>query len=598
MRARGDENSKAAATPPPVLSRRSPFLARSSALVLISMMMLAALTHLITSYRQETDHGRRLLSTITRALALEVDGRLRGVAGLLDEVAAAVRDTRWDDPPERQRVAGRMAGYPDLRWVGAVSPQGRLRPDTLPDIGVPPDGLDIRDRAYLRQTACNAQARLSVGQPVLGRATGTRTLHLALPVWSARRQACLGLVVAAINPDGLAALLSAALPDPEGHAAILSRAGRVIAQRPDAPAAYGGMWRDAPLLAQALVHVPEEGVLTVPDGPGRSARLLGYRLLPEYGLVVTAALPLPGLLSSWRGMALVEVPLLLALSAALYLWAHATDRRRRAVFDQQIALERAVSERTALLEASKSLAEHRAARLAQVNDKLMHLARITAHHLQEPVRPIVSFTQLARRDLLQDPGLAASPASRAVDEHLAYVERAGRRLKDILREFHRYTTLLTRAPQLRDCDLAQLIARHLAALREDLAAIGAEAAVGPLPCVRVDVEMLGQLVAELLSNAIKYRSPERPLRLSITGGSDAAGWWLGIADNGRGLPKIGRQHLFEPFSRFQSEETGAIGLGLAVCREVADMHGGSITPATLETGTRFTLRVPHPRSGE
>ncbi len=336
-------------------------------------------------------------------------------------------------------------------------------------------------------------------------------------------------------------------------------------------------------------------MLRTPGEADRSPRLLGYRLLPEYGLVVTAGLAMPGLLSSWRDMALVEVPLLLAVSLALYLWAHAADRRRRAVFDQQIALERAVAERTALLEASKSLAEHRAERLSLVNDKLLHLARITAHHLQEPVRPIVSFTQLARRDLLQDPELAACPASATLDEHLAYVERAGRRLKDILREFHRYTTLLTRTPQLRDCDLAQLIARHLAALRDDLTAIGAETAVAPLPTVRVDVEMLGQALAELLSNAIKYRSPERPLRLSITGGSDAAGWWLSITDNGRGLPKIGGHHLFEPFSRFQSEDSGAIGLGLAVCREVADMHGGTITPTVLESGTRFTLRIPQPR---
>ena len=145
---------------------------------------------------------------------------------------------------------------------------------------------------------------------------------------------------------------------------------------------------------------------------------------------------------------------------------------------------------------------------------------------------------------------------------------------------------------MQPCELSSLAQRCLAALKEDIATCGAEIDLAPLPQVTGDPDMLSQAMFELISNAIKYNHPDRPLRVSIRGGKDQNLWWLTISDNGRGLPAVGSQHLFEAFSRFNSEDPDAIGLGLAVCREVAEMHGGVIEPHSLAEGTAFTMRVP------
>jgi len=293
-------------------------------------------------------------------------------------------------------------------------------------------------------------------------------------------------------------------------------------------------------------------------------------------------------LGNWYLMAGIEAVGLLMFSLMIFLWARAADLRREVMMRHQAGLEAAVVERTAMLAASKSLAEERAERLARVNAKLAHLARITAHHLQEPVRPIVSFSQLARREMDKQ-----AVVSSELEGHLRFVEEAGRQLKSILREFHRYTALLVREPKTQPCDLGQVAKRSLAHLSGVISETGATVEVGALPKVEADSQLIEQVLNELLSNAIKYRHPDRATLVALTGGlNEAGGWWLSVSDNGRGLPEMGRQHLFEAFARLDPDNPSSAGLGLAVCREVAEMHGGTIEAQSLEEGSLFIFRVP------
>jgi signal transduction histidine kinase len=184
--------------------------------------------------------------------------------------------------------------------------------------------------------------------------------------------------------------------------------------------------------------------------------------------------------------------------------------------------------------------------------------------------------------------------SSELEGHLRFVEEAGRQLKSILQEFHRYTALLVCEPKTQPCDLGQVAKRSLAHLSGVISETGAIVEVGPLPKVEADSQLIEQVLNELLGNAIKYRHPDRATLVVLTGGLNetGGGWWLSVSDNGRGLPEMGRQHLFEPFARLDPDNPRSAGLGLAVCREVAEMHGGTIEAESLDEGSLFTLRVP------
>jgi len=553
-------------------------------MILVGALVVAL--HLWATHDHEVEHARLLTSSMTEAVALQIDGSFRGINGLLEDVAAVERAGQWSDPAVRLRLRGRMQSYPEIRWVGVVTSSGILLPDTEPSIGAPPEGLAVADRDYVRNAVCTGSPKIRVGQPVVGRATGERTVHLSLPITTSANGDCKGLVVAAVNPDHFADILKSVMLDPAGGTAVINLDGRIVARAPEHATKYGMDLSNSNLFVNFLSK-ERKGVAHLVSKADGNEKLLGFKVLEPYGLVVTSGLSLSKALANWYVLAIIESLGFLILSVGGFVGARALDLRRQTMLRHQAGLEAAVAERTALLAAAKSLAEDRAERLARVNEKLAHLARITAHHLQEPVRPIVSFSQLARREIVKHESLTE------LEGHLRFVEEAGRQLKSILREFHRYTALLVREPRLSHCDLGLVTKRSLAHLSDAIAESGATVEAGPLPKVQADGALIEQVLTELIGNAVKYRHPDRPVRVQISGGAETdGGWWLTVIDNGRGLPEVGRQHLFEAFARLNPDDPSSAGLGLAVCLEVVEMHGGIIVAESLELGSQFTIRIP------
>jgi two-component system sensor histidine kinase/response regulator len=126
--------------------------------------------------------------------------------------------------------------------------------------------------------------------------------------------------------------------------------------------------------------------------------------------------------------------------------------------------------------------------------------------------------------------------------------------------------------------------------------LSAEAApeLGP---VRGDAVSLSMLVGNLVSNAVKYNKPGGNVKVRI--GRDGQWIILEVSDTGIGIPPDFLPHLFEEFYRAKSPETQNIpgtGLGLVICRKIADELGGSIEVSSKE-GEYTTLTVRLPAAG-
>jgi signal transduction histidine kinase len=110
--------------------------------------------------------------------------------------------------------------------------------------------------------------------------------------------------------------------------------------------------------------------------------------------------------------------------------------------------------------------------------------------------------------------------------------------------------------------------------------------------VAVDPDRLRQLLTNVLDNAARHSPHDRPVRVSA--GAEPGGWWLEVTDAGPGVPPEDRERVFERFGADASG--GGTGLGLAVARWVAELHGGRlhlVDPGPAG-GARLRLELPDP----
>lgn len=112
------------------------------------------------------------------------------------------------------------------------------------------------------------------------------------------------------------------------------------------------------------------------------------------------------------------------------------------------------------------------------------------------------------------------------------------------------------------------------------------------PIVRADEGILRHILANLVSNAVKYSSPGSPVQVCVEQrGREAV---FTVADRGIGIPMADRQRLFESFQRGGNVgQISGTGLGLVVVKRGVDLHGGTVDFTSEEgAGTTFTVRLP------
>ena len=219
------------------------------------------------------------------------------------------------------------------------------------------------------------------------------------------------------------------------------------------------------------------------------------------------------------------------------------------------------------------------------------------------IRPINAISATAVRiadgDLSQRISAADSrePSSVEYREALEVCQRAARRMKALTESLLELARLdAGQKPIKRErFDLAG-VARDCVELLRPLAAergIQIHCGVPPMECLG-DAERIGQVVTNLLTNAIHFNRDQGEVRLSAR--AENGGVLLTVADTGQGIPAEDIPHLFERFYRVDKSRSriqGRNGLGLAICKAIVDAHGGTIdVTSQAGVGSTFTVRLP------
>lgn len=219
---------------------------------------------------------------------------------------------------------------------------------------------------------------------------------------------------------------------------------------------------------------------------------------------------------------------------------------------------------------------------------------LTSHELRTPLASIAGFVEV----LLQD---EAHTLSEEGQDFLETIDGSVRRLQRMVDQL----MFVARAqadrlvPEIVECDLGVIAASAVTSARP--AAAAGEVAIDvespePVP-LRGDADQLQRLADNLVSNAVKYTPAggEVHVRASLDG--DAA--VLEVRDTGCGIPADEQERLFERFFRASTardRQVQGVGLGLWICRAIAEGHGGRIdVDSAAGQGSRF--RVALPRAG-
>lgn len=254
----------------------------------------------------------------------------------------------------------------------------------------------------------------------------------------------------------------------------------------------------------------------------------------------------------------------------------------------------------------------RTADVARANEEIQRFAYIITHDLRAPLVNIIGFTRELEEslkslqalidkadaeDAAADPVVSAAriAAAEEVPEAIGFIRSSTRKMDTLINAILKLSREGKRTLRPEPVDLNEVVAASAAAIRHQLeqanGSIGVQIDVPPMVSDKFSLE---QIFGNLLDNAVKYRSRERPLHIDVRAFS-APGGRVGIevADNGRGIAEQDQARVFELFRRAGVQDEPGEGIGLTHVMTVVRNLGGEIAlTSALDKGTTFRIVLP------
>ena len=222
-------------------------------------------------------------------------------------------------------------------------------------------------------------------------------------------------------------------------------------------------------------------------------------------------------------------------------------------------------------------------RLKASNEELQQFAYVASHDLSEPLRMVVSYIELLKRRY------GKSFDDKALD-FIGFALDGATRLQRLLDDLLTYSRLGTQGKPHNFVDMNVILKQSLQNLKVSIDENNAEVTCDPLPRIMGEETQLLQLFQNLIVNAIKFQTQNRP-EVHVKADLRDGEWLFSICDNGIGIEEKERECIFHIFSRLHTQdEFPGSGMGLAICKRTVERHGGRIwAEKNRRRGTTFFL---------
>ncbi|MEZ4850020.1 MAG: ATP-binding protein [Bacteroidia bacterium] len=224
--------------------------------------------------------------------------------------------------------------------------------------------------------------------------------------------------------------------------------------------------------------------------------------------------------------------------------------------------------------------------LARTNEELEQFAYVASHDLKEPLRMIGSYTGLLKRryhDLFDE----------KAHSYMGFVEEGVKRMDELLKDLMIYAGLDEDTQPFKLTDIEEVVQGSLDTLKPTIEETKASINVNWLPRIKARPTQMAQLFLNLIANALKFRGDKAP-EISIDSKETEDEVVFMVSDNGIGIDKNYQEKIFSIFQRLhQREQYEGTGIGLAICKKVAENHQGKIwVESTPGKGSTFFVSIP------
>src|SRR5258706_3901906 len=219
---------------------------------------------------------------------------------------------------------------------------------------------------------------------------------------------------------------------------------------------------------------------------------------------------------------------------------------------------------------------------------------VASHELKTPMTPISGHAQLLLRRLSRVQELSSE--MELIRTSIENIDGQTRRLNALVNELLDLSSIRAGKMDLyaEKCDVVdigrQVVEQESSLTDRSIALIAPSTPI----MLQADCTRVNQVVINLVDNALKYSSPQSHVEVQMSQNENGA--LIEVRDCGPGIPEDQQAHLFEPFYRgpyLQTSPKSGLGLGLAICKEIVERHGGHIWFKSHEsTGSTFFVELP------
>jgi len=221
---------------------------------------------------------------------------------------------------------------------------------------------------------------------------------------------------------------------------------------------------------------------------------------------------------------------------------------------------------------------------------LQQFLHIASHDLGEPIRQVISFTEILQEE----------EAQHLSEDGLLYLQRAnaaGLRLQNMLKGMLQLSRIVSQGQAFIPCDMNTVLANVISILNSDIDHCASSIhQAREMPELEGDEAQLGVLLYQVLKNSLIYTRPGIPAAVKIHSRCDESAnrAYITVSDNGRGFEPQQAEIMFNVFGRLDPQEApDGDGIGLTLCKRICERHGGLISATPNEdTGTIIHIELP------